>query len=110
MVRNIVFYKDSFLKFYYRQEPKVQEKAEYVLEMIRYELKVPTKFFKPLKNTRGICEVRVITATKSIRILGFIDSGNIVVLTNCFLKKTQKTPKKEIAKAQSLRERYYANK
>jgi len=30
------------------------------------------------------------------RLLGFFHNGNIVILTNVFQKKTQKTPKSEI--------------
>ena len=30
------------------------------------------------------------------RLLGFFDNGNLVILTNGFQKKTQKTPKNEI--------------
>lgn len=44
-MREIRFYKDYFISFYQKQEPKVQEKIEYVLDMIRYEPQVPKKFF-----------------------------------------------------------------
>ena len=82
------------------QDTKVQEKIEYVLDLMRFEGQVPRKFYKLLENTDGIWEVRVITTFKSIRILCFQDKGDLVVLTNCFLKKTQKTPKKEIKMAE----------
>lgn len=110
MVRNIIIYKSYFIDFYKSQEPKVQNKIEYVLDMIRFEKQVPKKFFKSLENTNGIYEVRIITAFKSIRILCFLDNGNIVVLANCFIKKTQKTPKKEINLAQKLKKEYLKSK
>ena len=110
MIRTIVLYEDHFLKFYKDQELTVQEKIEYVLDLVRFENHVPKKFFKRLENTDGIYEVRVITSIKSIRILCFLDEGNLVILMNCFLKKTQKTPKKEIKRAEKLKKEYLKNK
>ncbi len=110
MIRDIIAYKDYFIKFYEKQEAKVQQKIEYVLDLIRFEKSVPSKFFKHLENTDGIYEVRVITTFKSIRILCFLDNGNLVVLTNSFLKKTQKTPIKEIRLAERLKKEYLKEK
>ena len=110
MIRDIIAYKDYFIKFYEKQEAKVQQKIEYVLDLVRYERNVPTKFFKHLENSDGIYEVRVITTFKSVRILCFIDNGSLVVLTNCFLKKTQKTPVKEIILAERLKKEYLKEK
>lgn len=107
MERDVLIFKSSFIEFYRSQEPKVQQKIEFVLDLIRYEHAVPAKFFKRLLNTQGLYEVRVITPQKSIRILGFLDEGNLVVLTNGFIKKTQKTPRREIEKAKRLRDEYY---
>ncbi len=110
MIRKIKVYKNYFVDFYRSQEPKIQEKIEYVLDLVRFERQVPKKFFKSLENTDGIYEVRVITAFKSIRILCFFDDGNLVVLANCFVKKTQKTPRKEIKLAEKLKKEYLKNK
>jgi phage-related protein len=81
-----------------------------VLDLVRYEQQIPTKFFKALANTNGIHKIRVITTFKSIRILCFYDEGNLVVLTNCFVKKTNKTPKTEIKLAERLKEEYLLEK
>lgn len=110
MIRKIIAYKDYFLKFYNEQDEKVQEKIEYVLDLVRFERRVPQKFFKQLENTDGIYEVKVITTFKSIRVLCFFDGGNLVVLVNSFLKKTQKTPRKEIKLAEKLKKEYFKNK
>jgi phage-related protein len=110
MIRRILAYKDNFIDFYTRQDLKIQEKIEYVLDLVRFERQVPKKFFKLLENTDGIWEVRVITTFKSIRILCFQDKGNLVVLTNCFLKKTKKTPVKEIKLAEKLKKEYLIEK
>lgn len=47
--------------FYKAQEEKVQEKIEYALDLVRFERQMPKKFFRALKDTDGIYEVRVIT-------------------------------------------------
>ncbi|MCB0762768.1 MAG: type II toxin-antitoxin system RelE/ParE family toxin, partial [Flavobacteriales bacterium] len=75
-----------------------------------FERQVPIKFFKKLENTDGIYEVRVITSQKSIRILCFQDKETLVVLTNAFIKKTQKTPKNEIRLAERLKDQYLKQK
>ncbi|MFW5758809.1 MAG: type II toxin-antitoxin system RelE/ParE family toxin [Bacteroidota bacterium] len=110
MIREVIAYKDNFINFYKSQDSKIQEKIEYVLDLVRFERQVPEKFYKSLENTDGIWEVRVITRFKSIRILCFQDEGNLVVLTNCFLKKTQKTPKKEIKMAEKRKNEYLTEK
>lgn len=110
MIRKILAYKDHFINFYKAQDSKVQLKIEYALDLVRFEQRVPIKFFKLLENTDGIYEVRVITAFKSIRILCFYDKGNVVILANCFVKKTQKTPKQEIKKAEKLKKEYLNEK
>jgi len=40
----------------------------------------------------------------------FFDEGHVVVLTNCFVKKTQKTPKRELELAIKLKSEYFATK
>ena len=110
MIRKIISYRHYFIDFYNEQEEHVQLKIEYVLDLIRYERQVPKKFFKSLENTDAIYEVRIITTFKSVRILCFFDEGNLVVLTNCFVKKTQKTPRKEIKRAEKLKKEYLKEK
>lgn len=106
MEREIVFYGDRVIDFYKAQDLKIQEKIEFVLDLVRFESYVPIKFLKKLENTEGIYEVRIITYQKSIRILCFFDEGSLVVLTNAFIKKSQKTPKKEIKLAEELKYEY----
>jgi phage-related protein len=42
--------------------------------------------------------------------LCFFDGGNLIVLTNCFVKKTQKTPRKEIKLGEQLKKEYLRDK
>jgi phage-related protein len=50
--------------------------------------------------------VRVLTSEKSIRILCFKEKEELIILTNCFVKKSQKTPSKEIRLAEKLKKEY----
>ncbi|MEY2829816.1 MAG: hypothetical protein RIQ33_1674 [Bacteroidota bacterium] len=44
------------------------------------------------------------------RIFSFFDEGKLIVLANGFQKKTQKTPKQEIEKAEKIKAEYFAEK
>ena len=52
----------------------------------------------------GIFEIRTKVGTNLTRVLYFFYIGKKAVLTNVFVKKTQKTPKREIEKAKSYRD------
>jgi phage-related protein len=108
--RRIITYKQRFLDFYKEQDSKVQKKIEFVLDLVRFEERVPIRFFKYLEDSNGIYEIRVFTTFKNIRILCFFDKGELIVLTNCLIKKTQKTPRKEIKLAEKLKNDYLNEK
>ncbi|MCB9222731.1 MAG: type II toxin-antitoxin system RelE/ParE family toxin [Crocinitomicaceae bacterium] len=110
MVREIIFHDDHFMEFYVAQNPKVQEKIDHVLKLVQTLERVPTKFLKHMAGTDGIYEVRVQHSSNIFRIFCFFDDGKLVVLLNGIQKKTQKTPKKEIVKAEKLKEEYFENK
>lgn len=63
-------------------------------------------YSKPLDD--GIMELRAMVGTNISRVLYFFVIGQKVILTNGFIKKTQKTPKKEITLAKKYREDYIA--
>jgi phage-related protein len=51
-------------------------------------------------------EIRIKQGSDIFRIFCFFDKGKLIVLTNGFQKKTQKTPRKEIEKALKIKEEY----
>lgn len=55
-------------------------------------------------------KIRVQVGNNIFRVFCFFDEGNLVILLSGFQKKTQKTPKKEIQRAEQLRRDYYDNK
>lgn len=63
-------------------------------------------YSKPLDD--GIMELRAVVGTNISRVLYFFVVGQKVILTNGFIKKTQKTPRKEITLAKKYRDDYIA--
>lgn len=105
-IRQVIAYKRYFLDFYEVQEEKVQRKIEWTLNLLRTIEKVPKKYFDHLTGTEGLFEVRVGYGSDIFRIFAFFDKGNLIVLSNGFQKKSQKTPKTEIKKALKIKEEY----
>lgn len=58
----------------------------------------------------GIFEIRVKQGTNIARVLYFFVVGKKIILTNGFVKKTQKTPKAELQKAMQYRADYERRK
>ena len=58
----------------------------------------------------GIFEIRAKVGTDISRVLYFFVVGHKIILTNGFIKKTQKTPKGEIEKAKQYRKDYLNRK
>jgi phage-related protein len=69
------------------------------------------ELFKKLDDT-NIWEFRTLYNKIKYRRFAFWDtqSGTMVIATHGIIKKTQKTPQKEIAKAERLRQEYFNNK
>ena len=57
----------------------------------------------------GIFELRTKNSSNIVRTLYFFQKGKVIIVTNSFIKKTQKTPKREIQTA-SERKRDYEKK
>lgn len=108
--RKIILYQNHFTDFYDEQSEAVQEKIDYRLTQIRTEDRLPTTVFKHLENTDGLYEIRVELGNNIFRIFCCFDEGALVVLFNAFQKKTQKTPPREIAKAEKLKKEYFKTK
>ena len=79
---------------------KQAQKVLWVLRAVRELPQVPKQYFKKLKGTAELWEVRAEFGGDAFRLLGFWDTGRLVILTNGFAKKTQKTPEREIALAE----------
>ncbi|MCD8209202.1 MAG: type II toxin-antitoxin system RelE/ParE family toxin [Bacteroidales bacterium] len=69
------------------------------------------ELFKKLEGAE-IWEFRTLYGGVAYRLFAFWDTEKetMVVATHGIVKKTQKTPRKEIAKAEMVRKRYFENK
>jgi phage-related protein len=109
-VRHIVTYNTYFEDFFIEQKSKVQNKIIWTFNLIEELPRVPETYLKHIENTDGLYEIRVKFGSDIFRIFYFFDEGKLVVLANGFQKKTQKTPKQEIAKALKIKKDYETRK
>ena len=102
----IVFLEDA-KKFLDKLDKKSRDKVMYNIWKSR-EINDP-QLFKKLSGE--IWEFRTKFSTKQIRLLAFWDRNDkhdtLVIATNGFIKKSKKTPKKEIEIANKIMKQYF---
>ena len=88
---------------------KVRKKIAYTILKIQ-DGERNNEIFKKLND--NIWEIRVTYEGLQYRLFSFWDTeeGALIVSTHGIIKKTQKTPKKEIKKAEKLRQEYFRQK
>ena len=106
-LRDIFVYGTDFWKFYNGQTTKVQAKIDWVIDLVRTLPMIPERFFKQLEGTDGLFEIRIKVGSNIFRVFCFFDEGKLVILLNGFQKKSQKTPRNEIEKAERLKQKYH---
>ena len=109
-IRTIKLFKNYYKEFYVAQTDVVRQKINQVLKMIETQRIVPIKFFKYLEGSDGIYEVRVEVDKNIYRVFSCFDKGALVVLFHGIQKKSQKTPKKEIKRAEAIKKEYFESK
>ena len=88
---------------------RTQQKYFAVIGMLeKLGKNLPEPHAKSLGN--GIYELRFKGQEGYIRILHFFYDGNKIILTNGFIKKSNKTPKKEMTLAEKRKEQYLNKK
>lgn len=105
-VREIRLFKSYFKDFYITQTVAVRNKINYVLRLIETQKVIPVKFFKFIEGSDGIYEIRVEANGNIFRIFCCLDGGALVILFHGFQKKTQKTPKNQIKRAEAIKKEY----
>lgn len=92
------------------QPLKAQQKISYNIRKLESGVMDKT-LFKKLDDT-DIWELRTLFNGICYRLFSFWDTEEraIVVATHGIIKKTQKTPKKEIQRAEKIRDEYYKYK
>lgn len=98
---------DEALAFVRSLPLKVQQKITYNYKKIEQGV-MDKELFKKLENSE-IWEFRTLFNGNCYRLFSFWDTEaqTLVIATHGIVKKTQKTPKKEIAKAEDIRKQYF---
>jgi len=114
-MKKIVFYKAGSGKCPIQEyldtlSDKQVTKVAWVLKLVREVDPVPSNYFKKLVNTDNIWEARVDVGRDTFRLLGFFHGRELIVLTNSFQKKSQKTPAKEIKLAERRKKEYLSRR
>lgn len=105
-IRNI-YWTAEFVQFYNELSDKVRIKFDYVLEIVKTERVISTKFVKRLENT-DLYEMRVSVGGNEYRTVMFtMDNKNVILATeitllNAFMKKSSKDYKKQISLAENI--------
>ena len=86
-------------------DSKTAQKVTWVLSIIEELDFVPKKYFKKLEG-QDLWECIIDFGGNTYRLLGFLYRGALVVLTNGFMKKTNKTPLTEIDLANKYKNDY----
>lgn len=95
--------------FLLQLDVKMRAKMLRTIELLRHngvELREP--YSKALDD--GILELRAKVGSDISRVLYFFVVGRKIILTNGFIKKTQKTPQRELEKAKQYRREYLGRK
>lgn len=109
----------NFKAVFFRRENGEEPAKEFLLSL---DVKMRTKMFhlitlleekgttlrKPFSEylEDGIFELRTQIGSNISRVMYFFVYGKRIIMTNGFVKKTQKTPRKEIEKAKKYRNEY----
>ena len=106
-LRAAYVYEDDFWTFYNAQTKTVQDKIDWIIGLVRTVKIISEKFFKHLEGTDGLFEMRIKVGSNIFRVFCFFDKGILIIVLNGFQKKTDKTPKNEIEKAERLKQKYH---
>ena len=109
-VRQVVVFEDHFKQFRKTLDRETLKQVYKVLILIMTVEIVPIKFLKAIEGREGLYEIRVRQGNNIYRIFCCFDEGNLVILFNGFQKKSQKTPKEQLAKAEALMKKYFEQK
>ena len=85
-----------------KERALIYKSMEKLIEFKSNNYSLSDKFSKPLED--GIFELKVELQNTTSRNLYFYEKDKMIVFTNGFIKKSQKTPRKEIEKAKMIRE------
>lgn len=106
-----VIYSEEVRNFLRELPEAAREKIIYNIDKVSGGFK-DIELFKKLDDIDGIWEFRTLFNKVRYRLLAFWDTDQeaLVITTNGFIKKQQKTPTKEIRRAQEIKKLYFEQK
>ncbi len=104
-----IIYSEEAMTFLKSLPAKASKKIAYNIS--KSMMIIDNELFKKLEGTE-IWEFRTLYNGFKYRLLAFWDTeeNTLVIATHGFIKKTQKTPAREIAKAELMRKEYFNEK
>lgn len=108
MGKTVIFYRTADGKcpvqnFLDSLSGKAAQKVTWVLSLLEDLDIVPSSYLKKLTGSEEIWECRIKYGSNAYRIFCFFVGKSVVVLTHGIIKKSQKTPWKEIEKAEAYK-------
>ena len=85
---------------------KVVQKIAWVLRLPVILERVPVQYFSKMEGTDDLWEFRIKLGSNIYRLFAFWD-GNQIIVTHGFIKKSQKTPSREIERAEEYKKEYW---
>lgn len=82
----------------------------WVIRLLEELEMIPATYFKKLIGAEEIWECRIQFGSNIYRVFCFFDSHSVVILTHGFEKKSMKTPRQEIDRAEAYRRDYLNRK
>ena len=108
LMKKVIAYKGYYRDFMMNLTDNERGKIMRALLLLETEDKIPRHYISYIRD--GLWEFRVTCGNKEFRLFFIFDGNTIVVLLNCYTKKSQKAPKTEIDKAIRLKEEYQNEK
>lgn len=103
-MRKIIAYKNYYREFLEKLSKQERGKIQRALLLFETEDRVPAHYISYIRDS--LYEFRVTCCNKEFRLFFIYDGPIIVVLFNCYTKKSRKALNKEIDKALRLKEEY----
>ena len=97
--RKIIVYGDYFAEFYDKQISSVKNKINYVLNLVRMEEHIPSRFFRNIDTVSGFFEIRIEMEGNIFRIFCCFDEGKLVM---AFKRKLRKLRQKKLKRLPKL--------
>ena len=114
MQREVIFYRTAANKcpvddFLISLTYKAAQKVAWVIRLLVQLERIPAHYFCKMEGTDDVWECRIKLGSDIYRIFAFWD-GNKIILTHGLIKKTQKTPHREIERAEAYKKEYWQHK